>query len=133
MGEIINVRCKACKNEWQCFTGNGLLHGRRDHILAAFSEEKRQQAERLLTAREIPDYTFQYRPAVCGHCQVMTAVPVLRAADGEETCVGLCPRCGREVKNYCEEEQDVEKWSKMTACPVCKKKMLQAEDGGYWD
>lgn len=56
MGEVINVRCAACKKEWQCFTGNGLLHGRMEAVLAAFSEEERQQAERLMGAGPFPLY-----------------------------------------------------------------------------
>lgn len=133
MGEIINVRCKACKKEWQCFAGNGLLHGKKESILAAYSEEKRQQAERMLEASKIPAYDFQYRLAVCEQCQNVVAVPVLHAAEGGETCVGLCPLCGSETKYLCAEGQDMEVWCGKTACPVCKNKALLAEDGGYWD
>ncbi len=133
MGEIINVRCKSCKKEWQCFAGNGLLHGKKENILAAFSDKKRQQAEDLLLASKIPAYDFQYRPAVCGHCQNIVAVPVLQSMDSEEACVGLCPLCGKEIKDLCTEAEGVKGWSKKTECPVCKSKALQAGDGGYWD
>lgn len=133
MGEIINVRCKACREEWQCFTGNGLLHCKKENILAAFSEEKRQQAERMIAESKTPAYDFQYRPAVCGHCHSVVAVPVLRASDSEEICVDLCPMCGEEIKNFCPEELSVEEWSQKTACPVCECRKLETEDGGYWD
>lgn len=133
MGEIINVRCKTCHREWQCFTGNGLLHGKKENILAAFSEERRSLAEGLIAKSGIPAYDFCYRLAVCGHCRNVVAVPVLRAADSEESCVGLCPVCGEKIQNLCREEQDVEEWTKKIACPDCKRKTLQAEEGGYWD
>ena len=133
MGEVINVRCKACKKEWQCFTGNGLLYGKKESVLAAFSEKERQQVHDLLAASEIPAYDFQYRLAVCGHCHNVVAVPVLRMVDSEETCVGLCPLCGEKTKNFCAEELSAEEWSEKTACPVCKSKALLVEEGGHWD
>lgn len=133
MGEIIHVRCKTCKREWQCFTGNGLLHGKKENILAAFSEERRQQAENLLFTSKIPAYDFQYRLAVCCHCRNIVAVPVLQSMDSEEACFGLCPLCGKETEALCAEEESAKAWSKKTACPVCKSRALQAEDGGYWD
>ncbi|MDE5937729.1 MAG: hypothetical protein K2H37_01435 [Lachnospiraceae bacterium] len=133
MGEVINVRCKACKKEWQCFTGNGLLHGRKETVLAAFSEKDRQQAQRLMEESKIPAYDFQYRLAVCGQCHNVVAVPVLRSADSEETVTGGCPLCGENIKDLCEEEQSVEDWSEKTACPVCKCMRMEAEESGQWD
>lgn len=133
MGEIIDVRCESCKKEWRCFTGNGLLHGKKENVLVAFSEQERQRVESLLAASTIPAYDFQYRLAVCGHCHNVVAVPVLRAVDSEEICVGLCPLCGKKTKNLCAEEQSAEEWSEKTACPVCKSRRLQAETVGDWD
>lgn len=133
MGDIINVRCKACKREWQCFIGNGLLHSKKENILAAFSGERRQQAENLLSTSKFPAFDFQYRLAVCCHCHNIAAVPVLQSMDSEETCVGSCPLCGKETQALCAEEESAEAWSKKTACPVCKSRALQAADGGYWD
>lgn len=133
MGEIINVRCRSCKAEWQCFIGNGLFHGKKENILSAFSIERRQQAENLLSAGKIPAFDFRYSPAVCEHCQSIVAVPVLREMDSEACCVGQCPVCGEEIKNLCTEEQGVEQWSQKTACPVCKSRALETDDGGCWD
>ena len=133
MGEVINVRCKACKKEWQCFTGNGLLHGRKEAVLAAFSEKDRQQAERLMAESRIPAYDFQYRLAVCGHCHNVVAVPVLRAVDSEDAVTDGCPLCGKNTKDLCAEEQSVEEWGEKTACPVCKCRRLETEEVGQWD
>lgn len=133
MGEIINVRCKACKKEWQCFTGNGLLHGKKESVLAAFLEKERHQAECLLAASAIPAYDFQYRLAICGHCHNVVAVPVLRTVESDEACVGSCPLCGKRTKNLCAEGLRAEEWSEKTACPVCMRKALLAETGGHWD
>lgn len=133
MGEIINVRCEFCKKEWQCFVGNGLLHGKKENLIVAFTEERQQQAERLLASSKMPAFDFQYRIAVCSHCQNVVAVPVLRDIDSEETCVDLCPLCGKETEHLFTEEQSMEEWSKNTACPVCKRTALRTEDGGYWD
>ncbi|MDE6601838.1 MAG: hypothetical protein K2K90_06690 [Lachnospiraceae bacterium] len=133
MGEIVNVRCKACKREWQCFTGNGLLHGRRETILAAFLEEDRQQAESLMEAGRIPAYDFQYSLAVCRHCHNVVAVPVLRVADSEETVTGRCPLCRKGTEDLCTEEQSVEEWSEKTACPVCRCRKMETREGGHWD
>lgn len=133
MGEIINVRCMACNQEWQCYTGSGLLHGKKENIIAAFSKGRRQQAESMIAASEIPAYDFQYRLAVCGHCQKIVAVPVLRIADCEEVCVGLCPFCEGETTQLCREEQGVLEWSRKTSCPICNSSALLTEDGGYWD
>lgn len=133
MGEIINVRCRACKKEWRCFTGNGLLHGKKESVLAAFLEKERQQAESLLAASAVPAYDFQYRLAVCRHCHNVVAVPVLRTVESDVTCVGSCPLCGEKTKNLCAEELSAETWSGKTACPVCKSRALLAEEGGHWD
>lgn len=133
MGEVINVRCAACKKEWQCFTGNGLLHGRMEAVLAAFSEEERQQAERLMGAGPFPLYDFRYSLTVCGHCHNVVAVPVLRDVDSDEILTGKCPLCGKRTKSLCGEEQSVEKWSEKTACPVCKSRRLEAVEEGHWD
>lgn len=133
MGEIVNVRCRACNREWQCFTGSGLLHGKKENILAAFSEKRRLRAEELMAKSSIPAYDFRYRLAVCAHCQNVTVVPVLQALDGEEICVGLCPLCESEVRDLCAEEQSAGKWSKQTVCPNCGDRTLIAEEGGEWD
>lgn len=133
MGEIIHVRCKSCKKEWQCFTGNGLMHGRKEAVLAAFSKEERQQAENLMGAAPVPLYDFQYKLSACGHCHNIVAIPVLRAADSDEVFVGKCPLCGKKTKSLCGEEQGMEKWSKKTACPVCKSRSLETEETGHWD
>lgn len=133
MGEVINVHCKACKKGWQCFTGNGLQHGRKEMILAAFPAQDRQQVESLLAASMIPAYDFRYGLAVCVHCHNVVAVPVLRAVDSEDICVGRCPLCGEKTKSLCAEEQSAEEWSKKTACPVCKSHRLQTETVGDWD
>lgn len=133
MGEVINVRCKACKKEWQCFTGNGLLHGRKETVLAAFSEEDRQQAVNLLGEGPFPLYDFQYRLAVCGHCHNIVTVPVLQAVESGEQVTGRCPLCGQKAENLCGEEQNVKEWSEKTACPVCRSRRLDAEEAGHWD
>lgn len=133
MGEIINVRCKSCKREWQCFTGSGLLYGKKEHILAAFSEGERRHVESLFAASAIPAYDFQYRLAVCGHCHNVVAVPTLGMMDSEETYVGLCPLCGKKTKNFCPAEMEIELWCEDMACPVCKSQGLYTEEGGYWD
>lgn len=133
MGEMINVRCKVCKKEWRCFTGNGLLHGRKEGVLAAFSEDERKQAENLMGAATVPLYDFQYRLAVCGYCQNIVAIPVLRVVDSDEILEGKCPLCGKKTKNFCGEEQSTEKWSKKIACPICKSRSLEMEEIGHWD
>lgn len=133
MGEIINVRCKACKREWRCLTGCGLLHGRKEAVLAAFSVEERPFVESMLAVEEIPVYDFGYRLAVCGHCRNVTAVPVLTLLDRDETYVGRCPSCGEKTQEPCPEEGSVEKWSEETACPFCNSRKLEVGEVGSWD
>jgi len=41
MGEIIKVCCNACKKEWRCMEGSGLLYGKKESIIGAFSERER--------------------------------------------------------------------------------------------
>lgn len=133
MGEIVNVRCNACKREWRCLTGCGLLHGRKETVLAAFSAKERPLVESLLGVKKIPVYDFGYRLAVCGHCRSVTAVPVLTLMDRDAPYVGRCPSCGEKTKEPCPEEESMEEWIKEAACPVCNGTKLEVEEVGSWD
>lgn len=125
MGEIRSVECKACRAKWQCMEGVGLLYGKKENIIAAFSEHERAAIAARMESSKIPAYDFSFQLAVCSHCQNVVSVPTLAVGDGE-TCVGACPVCGKKTKKPISE-------LKRTACPVCKSKTLQARTEGYWD
>lgn len=125
MGEIIKVCCKACKKEWRCMEGSGLLYGKRENIIEAFSERERAEVTVQIERSAIPAYDFTYQLTICHHCKNVINVPVLVTGE-DETYVGSCPACGRKVKLLPLEPEK-------TACPVCKSKALEAETVGHWD
>lgn len=133
MGEVMHIRCGACSETWRCIMGNGLAYANRANIVAAFSEKDRENVEALLAASEIPAYDFRYGLAVCGHCHSLVSVPMVGLSADDEPYVGSCPMCGKKTKAFCTDEENVEAWSKKTACPVCKSRKLEVEEVSHWD
>lgn len=125
MGEIIKVCCNACKKEWRCMEGSGLLYGKKESIIGAFSERERAKVTAQIEKSEIPAYDFTYRLTVCHHCKEVVNVPVLVTGE-DETYVGSCPACGRRAKLLASEMEK-------TACPVCKSRTLKVKTVGHWD
>lgn len=133
MGEVMHVQCGACKGTWRCAMGNGLAYADKKNIIAAFWEKEREQVETLLAKSGIPVCDFRYGLAVCTHCHNVVSVPALGLSEDDEPYVGLCPVCGRKTRTLCREEENVEAWSRKTACPVCKSMKLEIVDSSYWD
>ncbi len=125
MGEIMKVQCGFCGAEWHCMEGSGLLYGKKENIIAAFSEGEQAEVAARIERSKVPTYDFAYRIMVCNHCKSAVSVPVLVTWD-DETYVGACPTCGRKVRILV---SDMEK----TVCPKCKSVALQAEPEGQWD
>lgn len=133
MGEVFHIRCGACSETWRCIMGNGMAYANKANIIAAFSEKERGKVEALLAASEIPAYDFRYGLAVCGYCHSLVSVPMVGLSENDEPYVGNCPLCGRKIKHFCADVENVEVWSKKMACPVCKRKKLEIEEISYWD
>ncbi len=125
MGDIIKVCCKACKKEWRCMEGIGLLYGKRENVIGAFSEQERAEVAAWMEKSKIPAYDFTFRLAVCNHCHNVVSVPTLTVEE-DETYIGNCPACGKKTR------KPIVEW-KRTACPVCKSRALEAETEGQWD
>lgn len=125
MGEMIDVWCGACKAKWRCLEGSGLLYGKKEAIITAFSERERPRVVAQMEKSVIPAYDFNFRITVCHHCKNVVQVPVLVTGE-DETHVGACPVCGRRVKLLTAALEQ-------TACPVCKNRALNVEADGHWD
>ena len=125
MGEIMKVQCGFCGAELHCMEGSGLLYGKKENIIAAFSEVEQAEVAARIERSKVPTYDFAYRIMVCNHCKSSVIVPVLVTWD-DETYVGACPTCGRNVRILV---SDMEK----TVCPKCKSVALQAEPEWQWD
>lgn len=125
MGEIMKVQCDVCGAKWECMEGSGILYGKKESIIAAFSERERAQVAARIEKSEIPAYDFTYRIMVCYHCRSVVSVPVLVTWD-DETYVGACPSCGGKVSVLV---SDMEK----SVCPKCKSVSLWAKIEGHWD
>jgi hypothetical protein len=127
MGEIMRIHCNACQKEWQCMTGCGLRHGRKEHIIAAFGEAEQIPVSEWLAKSQIPLYDFQYQTASCPLCKELVSVPVLRGIEDDEVFVGACPVCGNLPQMPSSEDvADI-------ACPACGDIALEAEEIGHWD
>lgn len=125
MGEIVKVQCGVCRAKWECMEGCGLLYGKKETVIAAFSERERAEVSARIEKSRIPAYDFAYQIAVCSHCKNVVSVPVL-VTDEDGAYVGVCPVCGKGVESP---GPDLE--SKV--CPVCKSSALKAEIDGHWD
>lgn len=125
MGEIKSLRCGACGAEWRCMEGSGLLYGKKENIITAFSGRERTEAAGRIEKSEIPAYDFSFQIAVCNHCHNVVSLPSLIVGD-EEPYVGSCPLCGKRAKKPISEMEG-------TACPKCKSRFLSEKIEGHWD
>ena len=127
MGEIMKIHFNACRGEWECMTGCGLQHGRKENIIAAFQTEEQARVMKLLTQIPIPLYDFRYQIASCSFCHKPVSVPVLRSIENDEIYTGICPACGNQPQTPLPEDI-----TDMT-CPVCGNQALTADEVGHWD
>lgn len=127
MGEIMKIHCNMCQAEWECWTGCGLQHGRKENIVAAFCPEEQAQVIEWLSNLPLPLYDFRYQTASCGICHKPVSVPVLRNVENDEIFVGVCPVCGNQPQMPLPESiTDM-------ACPACGSMSLEAAEAGHWD
>lgn len=76
-------------------------------------------------ARDDQAFDFTFQLAVCGHCNGIVSVPVLRLHDSGARYIGVCPDCGKGVRLI--------KAIAKTHCPACKEGTLKALETGRWD
>lgn len=127
MGEIVKIHCNACQEEWQCMTGCGLQHGRKENITAAFLGKEQVQVSEWLAKSQIPLYDFQYQITLCPFCKEPVSIPVLKGVEDDEVFAGACPACGSLPQMPPPEDiTDM-------ACPACGNISLEAEEIGHWD
>lgn len=127
MGEIMKIRCRTCQKEWQCVTGCGLQHGKKENIIDAFQTDEQAKVAMWMEKSRIPLYDFRYQIAVCGFCNSLISVPVLRGIDDDGIFIGSCPSCGNQVRlPLSETVSDI-------TCPSCQHHTLTSEEIGYWD
>lgn len=125
MGVVVKAVCGACKGQWQCETGCGIMHGEIEGVLPLFPEGIRRQIEAAIGNRAFPAFTFAYQLSCCGHCGSIESVPVLKLTDIGKEYTGVCGKCWQNTE-LIENIGD-------TPCPVCHKKALTVEETGIWD
>lgn len=127
MGEVVRVHCLMCRKEWECMTGCGLNHGKKENIIDAFPKNEQIQITEWMKKSHIPLYDFRYQIASCDFCNSLISIPVLRGIDDNEIFVGACPTCGNKVSiPLSETVSDI-------TCPSCQNRSLMAEEVGHWD
>lgn len=127
MGEIMKIRCKACHSNWECMTGCGLQHGRKENIITAFQDSEQAPVIDWLSKYQIPLYDFKYQAVPCIFCKSLVSVPVLQGIEDDDIFIGTCPVCQGPIEGPLPE--GVEE----TACPACGSMSLSAEEVGHWD
>ena len=67
MGVMIRVSCRSCKEDWQCRTGCGMMHGNLENAAASYPAEIRKEIYANVQG-EYPLFDFSYQPARCMYC-----------------------------------------------------------------
>lgn len=124
MGVIERVRCGSCGQSWECKTGCGMLHGKLDTVLDAFSEEIKQEVRKQVGQQMFPRFQFAYKPACCENCKAVVTVPVLELTKLDMKYIGGCRRCQSKIEPINVNEM---------RCPVCHEQQLEIEKVGMWD
>ena len=125
MGVVEKVTCTACKQEWECRTGCGLLHGSLKNVAKLFEEPVAAEIRAHQEMEPFPVYDFGYQLGNCTKCYDVVSVPVLKMRKSQKEYIGTCPKCG-EMVNLIED-------IKHTPCVICGKTALQSENVGHWD
>lgn len=125
MGVRVKVTCRACKSEWDCRTGCGVMHGRLEKVAGLYPDGIQKAIMERAAQMEFPVYDFGYRLARCERCRAVVSIPALSfGSDGVEYA-GTCAGCGQEADRMETVEQ--------TQCPVCGEMALEQEETGLWD
>lgn len=124
MGVIEKVTCNACKREWECQTGCGLMHGSLETVAGLF-EDKAEEILAYQAVEQFPLYDFAYQLGNCTKCYDVVSVPTLKMLKSNTEYIGTCPKCKGVVSLI----QDIEQ----TPCVICGKKALKKANTGHWD
>lgn len=125
MGQIVKITCTACKSEWECKTGCGILHGDLNRVAELYPPEQCRRIRNCAKSTDLPLFEFGYQLSRCLHCGHVGSVPVLKLGAENTSCVGVCVQCMQEVELI----EDIRE----TECPVCHRKSLKEEPAGMWD
>ena len=111
MGVRVKVTCRACKSEWDCRTGCGVMHGRLEKVAGLYPDGIQKAIMERVAQMEFPVYDFGYRLARCERCRAVVSIPALSfGSDGVEyagTCAGnllsgkgICNRYNAKVYQF---------------------------------